>query len=186
MKNPYPEIFVTLDRTSFEFVSSYESLEFAIYAGLAFAIPLLVSQPQLLTGAIVNAFLIMAALHFKGWKSLPLVVLPSIAALFNGMLFGPFTIFLAYMLPFIWAGNFLLVYLFKKIHLAYSRNYWLSLSASVLAKSALIFGTAYILFSLKLVPEAFLTAMGLLQIATGLLGGVLAYALKTGYSHLLK
>jgi hypothetical protein len=41
--------------------------------------------------------------------------LPSIAALMNGVIFGSFTIFLAYILPAIWIGNYLFISIIQRI-----------------------------------------------------------------------
>jgi hypothetical protein len=43
-------------------------------------------------------------------SAIPFVMLPSIAAVAHGVLFGSFSVFLVYMMPAIWIGNFLLVY----------------------------------------------------------------------------
>ncbi len=153
----------------------YENIELALYGFLGFFIPLFFSHPQIITGALVNAFLILSALHFKGYKSLYLVFIPSIAALLRGVLFGPFTVFLVYMLPFIWIGNAILVLVFKKMFVVERRNYWLTLAIGGLLKAGFLFIMAYILFSFSLVPKLFLTAFGIMQFITACLGGAVAY-----------
>ncbi len=182
MKEPY----VTLNQVSHEFVEKYENIELILYSFAVFLIPLLVSHPQMLTGTLVNAFLIMAALHFKGWKAAPVVILPSIAALFSGLLFGPFTIFILYMMPAIWIGNFILVYLFKYLHMIRNLNYWAALGGSAIAKSALLFGAAFLLVNFNIVPAALLTAMGIMQLGTAIAGGIVAFGMRSAYSYLLK
>jgi len=178
------EIYATLNQTSYEFMERYENIELFVYSLVAFTIPLLFPHPQLLTGTLVNAFLIMAALHFRGWKVLPLVMLPSIAAVLNGVLFGPFTVFLLYMMPFIWLGNFVLVYLFKKLHLAKGTNYFITLGISALAKAAFLFAVAYILVGANILPAMFLTAMGAVQLATAIAGGLVAFGMRFAYARL--
>ncbi|NYZ76956.1 hypothetical protein H0O02_01425 [Candidatus Micrarchaeota archaeon] len=180
------EAYATLDQTSYEFKEKYENIELVVCSILAFTIPLLFPQPQLLTGTLVNAFLIMAALHFRGWKVLPLVMLPSMAAVLNGVLFGPFTVSLLYMMPFIWLGNFALVYLFKRLHIANKTDYFLALGVSALAKAGLLFGVAYLLVEAGILPTMFLTAMGLLQLGTAITGGIVAFGMRSAYVHLLK
>ena len=182
MKEPY----ATLNQTSYEFKEKYENIELVVCSILVFTIPLLFPQPQLLTGTLVNAFLIMAALHFRGWKVAPLVMLPSVAAVLNGVLFGPFTVSLLYMMPFIWLGNFALVYLFKRLHIANKTNYFLTLGVSALAKAGLLFGVAYLLVEAGILPAVFLTAMGLLQLGTAIAGGMVAFGMRSAYVHLLK
>ena len=182
MKQAYP----ALDQTTHEFKEKYENIELVLYSIAVFIIPLLFPHPQLLTGTLVNAFLIMGALHFKGWKVLPLVLLPSAAALLNGFLLGPFTIFIVYMMPMIWIGNFVLVYLFKKLHIAQNMNYWATLEISAIAKSALLFSAAFIFVNLDVLPAIFLTAMGILQLGTAIAGGIVAFGIRAAYIHLLK
>lgn len=180
------EIFATLNEVSFDFKEQYENVELVIYSLLAFAIPFVFSQPQLFTGAVVNAFLILAAMRLRGWKVLPVVMLPSVAAFLNGMVFGPMTIFLLYLMPAIWLGNFLLVYLFKNLNIEKKMNYWATLGIATIAKAALIFAGTLLLLNFGVIPAALLTAMGILQIATALIGGVAAFTIMKGYSYLLK
>ncbi|MEM4358902.1 MAG: hypothetical protein QXT45_00015 [Candidatus Bilamarchaeaceae archaeon] len=179
------KIYVTLNQVSYEFREEYENIEVFLYSFVAFMIPLIFPHPQLLTGTIVNAFLIMAAFHFRGWKVLPLVMLPSVAAVLNGVLFGPFTIFLLYIIPIIWVGNFILVYLIKYIHIAKGVNYLIALGASALAKSALLFGAAFFLVNANVLPSTFLTVMGIMQLVTAIAGGIVAYGLRFAYLYLL-
>ena len=180
------ELYATLGQTSHEFREKYENIELILYSTAVFLIPLLVSHPQMLTGTLVNAFLIMAALHFKGWKAAPIVILPSVAAVLSGVLFGPFTIFIVYMMPVIWIGNLVLVYLFKYLHMMKNMNYWAALGGSALAKSALLFGAAFVLVNLSMLPAVFLTAMGVLQLGTAIAGGIVAFGMRSAYSYLLK
>ena len=180
------ESHVTLNRVSNEFIEKYGNLELILYSAAVFFIPLLISHPQVLTGTLVNAFLIMAALHFKGWKAAPIVILPSVGAVLSGMLFGPFTIFIVYMMPVIWIGNLVLVYLFKYLHMMKNMNYWAALGGSALAKSALLFGAAFVLVNLSMLPAVFLTAMGVLQLGTAIAGGIVAFGMRSAYSYLLK
>lgn len=182
------EIYATLNEVShelpYEFREKYENIELFVYSLIAFAIPFIFPTQQLLTGTLVNAFLIMAALHFKGWKVLPLVMLPSAAAVLNGALFGPFTIFLLYMMPFIWIGNFALVYLFKRLHVANKTDYLLTLGFASLAKSGLLFGAAFLLVNASILPAIFVASMGMIQFATAVLGGLLAFGFRLAYSKL--
>jgi len=180
------EAFAAINQTSYEFREKYENIELIIYSIAVFVIPLLFPHPQLLTGTLVNALLIMAALHFKGWKILPVVILPSAAAILSGVLFGPFTMFIAYMMPVIWMGNLAFVYLFKKLHIAQNMNYWPALGISAVAKSALLFGAAFIFVNLDVIPAIFLTAMGIIQLGTAIAGGIAAFGIRAAYIHLLK
>jgi hypothetical protein len=140
-----------------------------IIISLAFLIPFLISGPQMLTGTLVNCLLILGT-RFVDKKNLLIIsVLPSIAAVLNGLVFGKFTIFLVYFLPFIWVGNFAMIkfilYLKEKSPLS------LSIVFSVILKTIILYAAALIYFKFNLVPKIFLTAMGVFQLATGIMGG---------------
>ncbi|MBD3249206.1 hypothetical protein GF336_04115 [Candidatus Woesearchaeota archaeon] len=126
-------------------------------------------------GIIVNSFLISSSLKFKDYKILPVVVMPSLGALSRGLLFGPYTPFLFYMIPFIWIGNYLLVYAFRQFKLKKKLNYWLSLGMGIVFKAGFLFLTAYIFYIFGVVPAVFLTAMGVMQAITAFGGGVAAF-----------
>ncbi|MEM4707106.1 MAG: hypothetical protein QXL47_00675 [Candidatus Anstonellales archaeon] len=154
---------------------NYEFLELCVVSFLSFAIPFFIPHPQLLTGALVNSFIIFAALRFKGKNILPVILLPSIAAFSRGLLFGPLTIFLAYLVPFIWIGNALLLFSIKYLHAKLNKNYFLSLLVGALLKSSFLFAAAFILHNTIQLPEMFLEAMGILQFTTALIGGILIF-----------
>jgi hypothetical protein len=141
-----------------------------IIFSLAFFIPFLISGPQLLTGTLVNCLLISGTKFVDKKNHLFMAILPSIAAVLNGLVFGKFTIFLVYFLPFIWLSNFVLirsiVYLREKLPLSFS------ISLSVIFKTIILFVSALIYFKFNFVPEIFLTTMGVFQLTTGIMGGV--------------
>lgn len=141
-----------------------------IIIGLAFFIPFLISGPQLLVGSLVNCFLILS-IKFVDKKNYSIIaVLPSIAAVLNGLVFGKFTPFLIFFLPFIWLGNFLLiksiVYLKNKLPLSFS------VVLGVILKTIILYISALIYLKFNLVPSIFLTAMGVFQLITGFIGGL--------------
>jgi len=141
---------------------------------VAFAVPLVVSGPQWLTGTIVNCLLILAAARLSGPATGLTIILPSIGAVGHGMLFGPFTPFLVFFLPFIWAGNWLLVACFR-----FFRPYVfapINVLVSAGAKAALLYGAALLLVRFGWVPALFLTSMGMVQLFTAIAGGLLALA----------
>jgi hypothetical protein len=137
---------------------------------IAFFIPLIFTSPQWIIGIIINLLLFLAADKFDTKKQIPIIVLPSIAALLHGTLFGVFSLFLMYLMPFIWLGNAILVRTMVYSKLSYLYRMVL---ASVL-KVLVLFITSYILVSLDIIPKIFLTAMGLMQLVTALAGGLLA------------
>ncbi len=150
----------------------------AFFASLllfAFAVPFFVPGIQLLTGTLVNATLIMGAVLLKGEKPYYLVFLPAVAQIASGLLFGPFSIFLVYLLPFIWLGNAVLIHAFKKYYAEKKINFFSVLAGSAVLKAAVIFGFAMLLSNFGFVPQAILSAMGALQLVTAVAGGALAY-----------
>lgn len=148
---------------------------------VAFAIPFLLNSNQLLTGTLVNALFFLGAYYLPKKYYLPLIVLPSLSVLTRGALFGPFTLFLVYFLPFIWMGNFLLILVFKKTY--YTSGIIAAIIFSACTKQALLLFSARFYYSLKLVPALFLNSMGVLQLLTALLGGLIFYFIIKKISH---
>jgi len=145
---------------------------------LCFAIPFSLGHPQILVGSLVNAGLILSALLLPTRLFLPIVVFPSLSVLSRGLIFGPLTPFLFILIPFIWLGNLSLVLIFKKI---FSRsNYFLALISSALCKSSFLFISAKILVLIKVLPKPFLQSMGIIQLQTAFLGGLLAFLFFKG------
>jgi len=173
------EIYSYISKLSYErayiLKEKHEFLELCVLSFLSFAIPFFIPGPQLLTGTLVNSFIIFAALRFKGKSILPVILLPSIAAFTRGILFGPFTIFLAYLIPFIWIGNAILLFSLKYLYIKLNKNYFLSLLAGALLKSSFLFASAFVLYNTIQLPAVLLDAMGILQFITAILGGILIF-----------
>jgi len=146
-------------------------LNFFVYC-IGFSIPLLISQPQLITGAIVNSLFFIAAEKLDKKVLYPILILPSLGAVLHGVLFGPQTIFLFYFLPFIWIGNYLQVNVFS---FTKKQNYLIRVFSSALVKYLLLFIAANIYYRAHIVPQLFITSMGAIQFVTACLGGFLAY-----------
>lgn len=155
-----------------------ETLFLFLLAGAGFLVPFLLGHNQLLVGSVVNAMLFSSAFFLRGRKILPLVLMPSLGAVAGGLLFGNLTVFLIYMVPFIWLGNLSLVFLVKLLNLRMKMNYWLGAVIASSAKALLLFSCAFALYSFGLVPALFLTAMGIMQLCTALAGSALAFPLK--------
>ncbi|MFH1225330.1 MAG: hypothetical protein V1676_06030 [Candidatus Diapherotrites archaeon] len=149
-----------------------------VLGAAGFLVPFLLNHVQLFVGPVVNAMLVASALFLRGKKILPLVLMPSLGALVGGLMFGGFTMYLLYMVPFIWAGNLIMVYAVKSVHLGRGMNYWASAAIASVAKALLLFCSAFVLYSFGLVPVLFLTAMGAMQLFTALAGSIIAYPLK--------
>lgn len=161
--------------TEYRFSNMYQNIEVVLYTVIGFFLPFLVGHPQIVVGVLVNALLASSALTIRLNKILPLMIAPTFGVVARGMLFGPFTIFIVYMMPFIWFGNAIYVFMIKYMKVNKKINYFLSMPVASLLKAAFLFLCAYLLFMLGLVPEVFLTAMGVLQLTTALIGGVVAY-----------
>jgi hypothetical protein len=82
--------------------------------------------------------------------------------------------FLIYMIPFIWIGNFILLATIRELKLKRKLNSVATLIIGAGAKTAFLFGVAFVLVSLGVIPAIFMTTMGLLQLYTALAGGALA------------
>jgi hypothetical protein len=155
----------------------YEHIEMIFYSAVCFFVPFFMGHPQVFVGIAVNAMLIAAALNIRGYKLLPVIMLPSLGVLSRGIIFGPFSKFLVYMIPFIWAGNAILVFSFKHFKLKKKYNYAYTLAVGSLLKGAFLFLSALVLYNLSIIPVVFLTAMGFMQVVTAISGGIVAYGL---------
>jgi hypothetical protein len=153
-----------------------ENIHTVLLSAIGFFLPFVLGHPQILVGIIVNAMLIVGATYLKGHKMLPLILLPSLGVLSAGVLFGTYTIFLLYLVPFIWLGNAVYVYVYK--YVSFRKNGWkgniLGVGVASILKVGLLFGATFLLVQLSVIPAVFLTATGLLQVVTALIGGTLA------------
>lgn len=138
--------------------------------GLAFTIPLVISGPQILTGTIVNCLLFSSSFYLSRKNQTLVAVGPSIGALLNGLIFGTFTPYLAYFLPVIWIGNMIMMRSFAALK---DKGAATRIIVPSMLKSALLFVFAFAFFKLGMVPKIFLTAMGIFQLATAVVGGML-------------
>lgn len=144
----------------------------------SFAIPFFLSHSQIITGVVVNALLFYSASLNKKNFYWPIILLPSVAVLSRGVIFGPMTFFLLYFLPFIWLGNILMVYLYKRL---FNQGNYLSVFLSSFVKFLFLFTCAQILFNFQLVPKVFLQTMGLNQLLTAIIGGILVLPILKKY-----
>jgi len=155
-------------------------LVFLTLSFLCFAVPFS-GVSQFVTGPIINAALFSAVILSPEKLFLPLIFLPSLGILSRGLIFHPLTPFLVYFFPFIWLGNLALTLVFKK---TYQRLGWIIavLTAAGL-KFLILSGAARAFFGFKLAPKFFLTAMGFNQLATALLGGLIAFTFWQKFPH---
>ena len=138
---------------------------------VAFVVPFFVSGPQWLTGTAVNCLLVLAAARLPKRLVWPVILLPSIRAVLHGAVFGPFTHFLLYFVPFIWTGNWLFTTSFMRLR---SSSAFLAVCVAALIKAAFLALLALVFFRLHLVPQVFITSMSVLQFVTAVTGGMLA------------
>ena len=137
---------------------------------------------QIIIGSIVNTALIMTAINLNGWaKILGVVTMPSISTILSGYVFGSASTYMVYMIPFIWLGNFALVYLYKLLLLNKNINYLFTGIISVIIKVAIIFLSFNVLNLFNIFPEKLVNtlqnAMGLTQLITASIGVVVAFAI---------
>ncbi|MBU1126802.1 hypothetical protein KKF11_00445 [Patescibacteria group bacterium] len=157
-----------------------------VFSGLAliaFAVPFSLGDSQFVTGTLVNAALIFSALALPKKFFVPMIVFPSLGVLSRGFLFGPLTPFLFYFLPFIWVGNLLLITAFKRTLAHFSFSFFHAVLIAGLLKFAFLAICAKIFFGFGIIPRLFLTAMGINQLITALLGGALSFLLFSLYKQ---
>ncbi len=77
-------------------------------------------------------------------------------------------------LPFIWIGNYLLVFTYLKFK---NTNFLTKILLASTIKYFFLLFAAQNYFILKIVPKIFITSMGLIQFITALTGGLLAYSI---------
>ncbi len=136
-----------------------------VYGGFLFAIPLILWWPQLLIGSIVNFLLILVALRYKRNSILiPMVMIPTIAASLHGIVFGPLTMYMLYMMPAIWIGNYILIYAVQ-----YFKNLQIGILTWSFIKAGFLLLVAAILVYFWILPTIFIKFMGIFQLLTALM-----------------
>ncbi len=156
-----------------------EVLIFGVISIASFIIPFLLGHPQWFVGTLVNSFLIVSAIFLPNKFILPIAVFPSLGLLARGLVFGPFTYFVIYFLPFIWLANTAFIFLFKAI--SRRTGFLPAIIIPALVKFLVLFVTANIYYSFRFVPSIFLQTMGLFQLYTALGGGLVAWLAYKAY-----
>lgn len=146
------------------------------------------NNSQYVVGTIVNTSLIIAGINVKGWKKiLGIITLPSISAILSSSILNTSSIYTVYMIPAIWIGNFLIVYLYRYLFVNKNKNYLLSSIISIIIKASVIFIGFNLLSITNIIPSGpifniLFTAMGINQIITAILGSIIAFIIiKTFY-----
>ena len=140
------------------------------------------TNSQLIVGTIVNAALVTSAINLKGWaKILGVVTMPSISTILSGYVFGTASVYMVYMIPAIWIGNFALIYSYKLLMLGKNKHYFLAGVVGIVVKVAIIFALFNIINLFGVFPEKLIenlrNAMGLTQLITATLGVIVAFVI---------
>lgn len=146
------------------------------------ATSVIAQNSQIIVGTIVNTLLILSALNLKGfWKIAAVVTAPSVSTILSGFVFKSASVYMAYMIPAIWVGNFALIYAYKLIMLAKKKNYFLAGVVGIVVKVAVIFGVFSLLNLFGIFPEKLVTnlsvAMSTTQAITATLGVIISSAI---------
>ena len=149
------------------------------------------SHSQIIVGSIVNIALIVTAINVKGWKKIVgIITLPSISTILGGYVFKTASVYMAYMIPAIWIGNFAIVYLYKMLLLNKKLNYFVTGIIAIIAKVAIIFGGFSLLNILGIFPEKLVqnlqVAMGTTQVVTATIGMIISYTIYLSNKKTLK
>jgi hypothetical protein len=152
---------------------------------VSFFVPFLMGQPQWLIGTIVNAGLFMVATYLPKKYFLPIAIFPSLGIMARGLIFGPFTPFLIYFMPFIWLSNYVLIQTFSFLTNR-DKGYIISVILAATCKFVLLFFIANIYFNFSVIPGVFLHTMGLNQLATALAGGLISFLVYKFYGAKFK
>ncbi len=140
------------------------------------------TNSQLIVGTIVNAALVVSAINLKGWaKILGVVTMPSISTILSGYVFGTASVYMVYMIPAIWIGNFALIYSYKFLMLGKNKHYFLAGIVGIIVKVAIIFALFNLINLFGIFPEKFVdnlrNAMGMTQFITATLGVIAAFVI---------
>jgi len=139
-----------------------------VLLAVALAVQLL-RLPQPVTGPVVNAVLLLAAIYVGASGGIIIGLLTPAVAFMVGILPPP----LAPMIPVIMAANVVLVLVF---HWTGRTNRYVGVGVAAVAKYLTFFiSLKYLLVLLKItLPPALVTAFGVPQLVTALVGGALA------------
>ena len=184
-----------LDKRIYDFSKKSDIIQTIILGLLAFLVPTFLAQlittifgaqsvitanSQIIVGSIVNAALVLAAINIKGWKKIiGIITMPSISTILSGYVFQAASVYMVYMIPAIWIGNFVLIYAFKFIMLEKNKNYFVAGIVGIIAKVLVIFGWFELLNLFSVFPSQLVnnlqTAMGLTQLITASIGTFIVF-----------
>lgn len=194
-----------LNKTMYDFSKGIEIMQAIILGLIALLVPTFLAQlitklfgatsvitqnSQLIVGSVVNTALILAAINLKGWKKIVgIVTMPSVSTILSGYVFKSASVFMAYMIPAIWIGNFVLIYAYKKIMVEKKKNYFLAGVAGVILKVLVIFAGFELLNVFGIFPQkvaaTLQTAMGTTQAITATIGVLITFVIYQIEKHTL-
>lgn len=186
-----------IKQTARNFSKISEIIQTVIIALLAFLVPtflaqlintifgaesIIASNSQLIVGSVVNTVLVTSALNLKGWsKTIFVVTMPSISTIMSGYVFKSASVYMVWMIPAIWIGNFVLIFAFKYIMLAKEKNYFLAAILGIIVKVSIIFSFFMILKAFNIFPEKLVSnlqkAMSITQLITASIGCLIAFVI---------
>lgn len=184
-----------LNKTMYDFSKKADLIQAIIIGLIAFLVPtflvqlinaifgaqsIVATNSQIIVGSIVNSALIFSAINVKGWKKIiGVVTMPSISTILSGYVFKSASVYMVYMIPAIWVGNFVLIYAYKLIMLEKNKNYFLAGVVGIIAKVLVIFGCFEILNLFNIFPDKLVAnlqkAMGLTQLITASIGTLIMF-----------
>lgn len=146
---------------------------------------------QIIVGSVVNTALIVTAINVKGWKKIAgIITLPSISTILGGYVFKTASVYMVYMIPAIWIGNFAIVYLYKELLLNKKINYFITGIIATVVKVAVIFGGFSLLNAFGTFPEKLVqnlqVAMSSTQAITATIGMIISYTIYVANKKTMK
>lgn len=195
-----------LERTMRDYSKGIEALQIILIGVAALLVPtflakllteifgqnsVIASNSQIIVGSIVNTALIISAINIKGWKKIvSIITLPSISTILGGYVFKTASVYMVYMIPAIWLGNFALVYLYKALLLKKNINYAVTSAISIVVKVSVIFLGFSLINAFGIFPEKLVqnlqNAMGIIQAITATIGAVIAYTVYIANKRVIK
>lgn len=195
-----------LDKVVYPLTKKLEVIQWVTLSILIFLVPMIIPQllgkifgtaswiathSQYVVGTIVNTVLVTTAINVRGFKQIAgLITLPSISAIGSGLIFKSASIYTVYMIPAIWAGNFLFVYLYRKLFVQKKINYILTSITSILAKVAVIYIFFRVLALAINIPNPMFTAlnlsMGMNQLITATIASIIGFGISMAYNSKAK
>lgn len=194
-----------LNKTMYDFSKGVEIMQAIILGLIALLVPtflakliasvfgatsVITQNSQLIVGSVVNTALIFAAINLKGWKKIiGIVTMPSVSTILSGYVFKSASVFMAYMIPAIWIGNFVLIYAYKKIMVEKKKNYFLAGVVGVILKVLVIFAGFELLNVFGVFPQKLVgtlqTAMSTTQAITATIGVLITFVIYQIEKHTL-